>query len=222
MHCCLSHKRSAGDVKPFAADGCSPRSRWQHGMPRHFGHCRGIVEINKLTGSRRGHHDCENRPSMKAVSCFEGNLSVVELPTPQPAAGQLLLEVRRCGICGSDLHAKDHADELAEVTAATGYADFMRASTPVVMGHEFLRRGRRARPRGCQGVQAQHLRFVFGYTPLEFHDTLHMLADGKLDASALVTGTVGLEGVDAAFRALGDPERHAKILIDPSSPAKTV
>jgi threonine dehydrogenase-like Zn-dependent dehydrogenase len=159
---------------------------------------------------------------MKAVSCFEGNLSVVELPTPQPAAGQLLLEVRRCGICGSDLHAKDHADELAEVTAATGYADFMRASTPVVMGHEFLRRGRRARPRGCQGVQAQHLRFVLGYTPLEFHDTLHMLADGKLDASALVTGTVGLDGVDAAFRALGDPERHAKILIDPSSPAKTV
>jgi threonine dehydrogenase-like Zn-dependent dehydrogenase len=61
------------------------------------------------------------------------------------------------------------------------------------------------------------MRFVFGYTPLEFRDTLHMLADGDVDASALVTGTVGLEGVDAAFRALGDPERHAKILIDPAS-----
>jgi threonine dehydrogenase-like Zn-dependent dehydrogenase len=386
---------------------------------------------------------------MKAVSCFEGNLSVVELPTPQPAAGQLLLEVRRCGICGSDLHAKDHADELAEVTAATGYADFMRASTPVVMGHEFsgeviergsgvakefkpgtsvvsfpllrahggvhmtglsplapggyaeqvlaesamtfvvpngldqdtaaltepmavalhaVRRsdigkrdvaivigcgpvglavichlkakgvgtivasdfspGRRALATRCGahlvvdptddspydvvaakkgfvteapalfelGVGSMEklrkvpgwahlyrvadklgaagpkqavifecvgvpgmidavlssaplaarvvvvglcmgedrfrpsmaigkeldLRFVLGYTPLEFHDTLHMLADGQLDASALVTGTVGLDGVDAAFNALADPERHAKILIDPSSSAVDV
>lgn len=63
------------------------------------------------------------------------------------------------------------------------------------------------------------LRFVFGYTPLEFYDTLHMLADGKLDASALVTGKVGLGGVNAAFEALGDPEHHVKILIDPRSSA---
>ena len=28
------------------------------------------------------------------------------------------------------------------------------------------------------------LRFVLGYTPLEFRDTLHMLADGKVDAAA--------------------------------------
>jgi threonine dehydrogenase-like Zn-dependent dehydrogenase len=60
------------------------------------------------------------------------------------------------------------------------------------------------------------LRFVLGYTPLEFRSTLHMLADGEVEASALVTGHVGLEGVDAAFSALGDPERHAKVLIDPA------
>ena len=63
------------------------------------------------------------------------------------------------------------------------------------------------------------LRFVFGYTPLEFRDTLYLLAEGKVDASALVTGTVGLDGVDAAFRALSDPEAHAKVLIDPRSSA---
>ena len=63
------------------------------------------------------------------------------------------------------------------------------------------------------------LRFVFGYTPLEFRDTLHMLADGKLNAAPLVTGTVGLDGVAAAFDALGDPETHAKIIIDPRSAA---
>jgi threonine dehydrogenase-like Zn-dependent dehydrogenase len=61
------------------------------------------------------------------------------------------------------------------------------------------------------------LRFVLGYTPLEFRDTLHMLADGKLNAAPLVTGTVGLTGVAAAFGALGSPEGHAKILIDPQS-----
>ena len=31
----------------------------------------------------------------------------------------------------------------------------------------------------------------------------------------LITGTVGLDGVAAAFTALADPETHAKILIDP-------
>jgi threonine dehydrogenase-like Zn-dependent dehydrogenase len=63
------------------------------------------------------------------------------------------------------------------------------------------------------------MRFVFGYTPLEFRDSLHMLADGKLDAAPLITGRVGLNGVAAAFEALRDPETHAKILIDPRSDA---
>jgi threonine dehydrogenase-like Zn-dependent dehydrogenase len=63
------------------------------------------------------------------------------------------------------------------------------------------------------------LRFVLAYTPLEFRDTLHLLAEGKIDPRPLVTGTVGLDGVDAAFTALGDPEAHAKVLIDPRSAA---
>jgi threonine dehydrogenase-like Zn-dependent dehydrogenase len=63
------------------------------------------------------------------------------------------------------------------------------------------------------------LRFVIGYTPLEFRDTLHMLAEGDVDPRPLITGGVGLEGVEAAFTALADPERHAKILIDPHSTA---
>nr|WP_090273882.1 zinc-binding dehydrogenase [Mycolicibacterium komanii]CRL66738.1 alcohol dehydrogenase [Mycolicibacterium komanii] len=382
---------------------------------------------------------------MKAVSCERGTLSVVDLPSPAPARGQLLLEVRRCGICGSDLHAKDHADELTDVMDEIGYPDFMRQDTPVVLGHEFVgevaergpgvpkefkpgapvvsfpmvraaggvhmtglsplapgayaehvlaeasmsfvvpngldldiaaltepmavalhavRRsqvGKRdvaivigcgpvglavichlkslgvqtivasdfsatrremasrcgadvvvdpavdspytaagasgsiteaqqlfelavgtmeklrrvpgwshlyrvadkvgaANPKRpvvfeCVGVPGiidgivraapvqsrvvvvgvcmgtDHfrpavangkdidLRFVFGYTPLEFRDTLHLLADGKVDASALVTGTVGLGGVARAFEVLGAAEAHAKILIDPRSDA---
>lgn len=65
------------------------------------------------------------------------------------------------------------------------------------------------------------LRFVLGYTPLEFRDTLHMLAEGDIDPRPLITGTVGLEGVDTAFKALGNPDIHAKILIDPHSTAAT-
>jgi threonine dehydrogenase-like Zn-dependent dehydrogenase len=64
------------------------------------------------------------------------------------------------------------------------------------------------------------LRFVLAYSPLEYRDALHMLAEGKLDPRPLITGTVGLDGVDAAFTALGDPEAHAKILIDPRSHAR--
>ena len=386
---------------------------------------------------------------MRAVSCVHGTLSVVDLLSPQPAKGQLLLGVRRCGICGSDLHAKDHSDELTDVMTAVGYEDFMRGDTPVVMGHEFcgevlerghgaakefragttvvafplvrahggvhltglsplapggyaeqvlaeasmsfvvpngldadtaaltepmavalhaVRRseigkrdvavvvgcgpvglavichlraqgvstiiasdfsaGRRALAQRCganivvdpaqespyaalesqrgmltsapalyelgmssmermrrlpgwahlyrvadklgaaapkrpvifecvgvpgmiDGIAAVaplnsrvvvvgvcmgedrlrpslaiskeiDMRFVFGYTPLEFRDTLHLLAEGKVDASALVTGTVGLDGVAVAFDALGNPDTHAKILIDPSSAGDAV
>jgi threonine dehydrogenase-like Zn-dependent dehydrogenase len=383
---------------------------------------------------------------MRAVTCTNAQLEVVDQPTPTPAKGQLLLDVVRCGICGSDLHARNHCDEVAEVMAETGYPDFMRSNQSVVFGHEFcgevldhgpgtrkapragtpvvalplLRRGKdvhalglsTAAPGGyaeqlvveqsltlpvpnglppeqaaltepmavgwhavqraeigkkdvaivigcgpiglavilmlkahgvrtviasdfssgrralatecgadvvvdpaqdspykaasghghletpldafdlaigtieklqavrlpwwhvwraadklgaatpkhpvifeCVGVpgiiegiitgaplfsrvvvvgvcmgadqlrpsmainKEIDLRFVLGYTPLEFRDTLHMLADGKVDATPLITGTVGLPGVAAAFDALGDPEAHAKILIDPKSDA---
>jgi threonine dehydrogenase-like Zn-dependent dehydrogenase len=382
---------------------------------------------------------------MKAVVCEQGKLDLVDLPDPEPAAGQAILTVLGCGICGSDLHARYHADEQADVLAEAGYPDLMRSDQQVVMGHEFcgevssygpgsrkklpigtpvvalpLRRrgdevhaiglsakapgayaeqvlveealmfalpnglspnlavlteplaiGRHAVRRGevgtkdvavvigcgpvglavicmlkAQGVRTVvasdfspgrrrlaaacgadlvvdpvaaspyeaagergflttvpalvrlgigtmekltrlplpwhyvmrlaeklgagpsrpvifecvgvpgiidgiiasaplmtrivvagvcmqpdtirpamainkeiDLRFVVGYSPLEFRDTLHLLADGKINAAPIATGTVGLAGVAAAFDALADPEKHAKILIDPRSPA---
>jgi threonine dehydrogenase-like Zn-dependent dehydrogenase len=66
------------------------------------------------------------------------------------------------------------------------------------------------------------LRFVFGHSPLEYRDTVHLIAEGKLNCAPMITGIVGLAGVAAAFDALKDPERHAKILIDPLSATASV
>ena len=383
---------------------------------------------------------------MRAVACQHGDLDVVDLAEPEPAEGQVLLEVTGCGICVSDLHARHHADAQADVLAEAGYDGFARAHEQVVFGHEFCgtildygpKTGRKAKPgtavvalplirkpngmhaiglsasapgayaervvveeafmmavpnglepgvavltepmaiahhavnraeitkkdaaivigcgpvglgvicmlraagvetivasdlsagrralaqacgaaivvdpteqspyevlddRGYQtsiagaaasGLKAMKglrklpvpwhlvvrgldvlgltaprrpivfecvgvpgiidgiiaaaplntrvvvagvcmepdeirpvmainkeidLRFVVGYGPLEFRNTLHLLAEGKIDATHLVTGTVGLDGVANAFDALTDPEQHAKIIIDPRSTA---
>src|SRR5438270_12660438 len=74
---------------------------------------------------------------MKAVVCRETQLEVTDMPETQPGHGQVLLNVLRCGICGSDLHARHHCDELAEIAREAGYDDFMRSDQDVVMGHEF-------------------------------------------------------------------------------------
>lgn len=64
-------------------------------------------------------------------------------------------------------------------------------------------------------VKQINMQFVLGYTPDEFADSLRFLAEGKIDAAALITGTVGLDGVATAFADLANPERHAKVMIDP-------
>jgi threonine dehydrogenase-like Zn-dependent dehydrogenase len=60
-----------------------------------------------------------------------------------------------------------------------------------------------------------NLQFVLGYAPDEFAATLFHLAEGRIAAAPLITGTVGAADVAGAFADLGDPERHAKILVEP-------
>ncbi len=60
-----------------------------------------------------------------------------------------------------------------------------------------------------------NVQFVLAYTPEEFTDSLRALAEGDIDATPLITGEVGLDGVGAAFDDLSDPERHCKILVTP-------
>jgi threonine dehydrogenase-like Zn-dependent dehydrogenase len=75
---------------------------------------------------------------MRAVVCEGHELSVREVPDLIPGPGQVVIEVQRCGICGSDLHSRLHADDLADVLGEIGYDDYMRAAHPVVLGHELF------------------------------------------------------------------------------------
>ncbi|HET9012506.1 MAG TPA: galactitol-1-phosphate 5-dehydrogenase [Gemmatimonadaceae bacterium] len=60
---------------------------------------------------------------MKALLLSEyRKLSVVDMPVPDVGAGEALVRVRACGICGSDIHGYD---------GSTG-----RRIPPLVMGHE--------------------------------------------------------------------------------------
>jgi threonine dehydrogenase-like Zn-dependent dehydrogenase len=59
------------------------------------------------------------------------------------------------------------------------------------------------------------IQFALAYDPLEFVDALRAIADGAVDLAPLHTGTVGIDGVPQAFEDLGDPEQHAKILVEP-------
>ncbi len=60
-----------------------------------------------------------------------------------------------------------------------------------------------------------NVQYVLGYTPEEFAGALRLLAEGEVDAPALVTGKVGLSGVAQAFDDLANPEAHTKIIVEP-------
>src|ERR1700712_1176809 len=64
-------------------------------------------------------------------------------------------------------------------------------------------------------VKQLNVQFVLAYNAQEFAESLHHIAEGKVDVSPLITGTVGLDGVSDAFAELANPERHAKVLVDP-------
>ncbi len=66
------------------------------------------------------------------------------------------------------------------------------------------------------GIEKEiQLKFVLGYTPEEFAETLANITDGSIDSDPIITGRVGLDGVAEAFQTLGDPEEHCKIMVTP-------
>src|ERR1700748_1982717 len=60
---------------------------------------------------------------MKSLLLQEyGKFAITEMPQPEPGAGEVLVRVAACGICGSDVHGYD---------GSSG-----RRIPPLVMGHE--------------------------------------------------------------------------------------
>ncbi|ALH80885.1 zinc-binding dehydrogenase [Sphingopyxis macrogoltabida] len=74
---------------------------------------------------------------MKAMVLDGGTLALTDIAEPVPGAGQLLTRPLVCGVCGSDLHAKDHSDHLCNLLHRAGFRGFMDPAKPVVMGHEY-------------------------------------------------------------------------------------
>lgn len=65
---------------------------------------------------------------MKALVKFargQGNVEIREVPEPKPGAGQIKVEIKAAGICGSDMHV--YHDDMTGVNF----------NLPVIMGHEF-------------------------------------------------------------------------------------
>jgi threonine dehydrogenase-like Zn-dependent dehydrogenase len=81
---------------------------------------------------------------MRAAVLRSGSLYVRDdVEEPTPALGQVLVEVKACGICGSDLHFAKHGAEMLslgktmEGRASLGPDDEIDLSRDVFMGHEF-------------------------------------------------------------------------------------
>ena len=63
-----------------------------------------------------------------------------DLPEPVPGPGQVLVAVRSCGICGSDLHFAAHGElmlEMSEQAGAGAGGIEVDLSRDIFMGHEF-------------------------------------------------------------------------------------
>ena len=123
---------------------------------------------------------------------------------------------------GADLVVDPKAqDVLQEVSRANGSAppvvfECVGVEGTLSQAMELVERGGRVvvvgvcmKPdtiRPMVGITKQlTLQFVLGYTPEEYAETLAALGDGRVDTSSLVTRTVSLDELPAAFEALADP-----------------
>jgi propanol-preferring alcohol dehydrogenase len=85
-----------------------------------------ITELATSLAWHSGGSDLRGMPLMKAMVLDEPGerLRLAELPMPEPRAGQVLVKVRACAVCRTDLHVVD--GELTE------------PKLPIVPGHEIV------------------------------------------------------------------------------------
>src|SRR5579875_2376883 len=83
---------------------------------------------------------------MKALLLSEYNrLDLVDVPMPRPAADEVLIRVKACGICGSDVHGYD---------GGSG-----RRIPPIIMGHEASGTITAVGPQATGFREGQHVTF---------------------------------------------------------------
>lgn len=69
-------------------------------------------------------------------------------------------------------------------------------------------------PFACMAKE-MNINFAFYYSPEEYHAAFDALAGGRVDWELMVTGKVGYDGIDDAFRTLMGPNEHVKVIIEP-------
>ena len=75
-----------------------------------------------------------------------------------------------------------------------------------------------ARPRSCPSSPSPRscrCTSPWRTAPDEFAGALRAMAEGEIDASPMITGSVDLDGVPGAFEDLARPDEHVKILVEP-------
>ncbi len=97
---------------------------------------------------------------MRAWAVVENgaDLRPIELPTPEPTGGQVLLEVTHCGVCHSDLHIWEGFYDLGGGRRMS--LKDRGVTLPLAMGHEIVGRVVRLGPE-ASGVAVGDLRIVY-------------------------------------------------------------
>ena len=168
--------RSCGRASPArrcwsTARRAGPPTRRRTAALEHFKNAE-VVEFDQRRplgaprpAGRFPHHD-GGVHQMKAAIFRAGDIVVGDIPEPRPAAGQVLVKTLACGICGSDLHAAQHAHRMVEMSKrvpgriADGSLARRRVRPRVLLRGAGLRarhrappaarRARRARCRSCR------------------------------------------------------------------------
>jgi 2-desacetyl-2-hydroxyethyl bacteriochlorophyllide A dehydrogenase len=136
-----------------------------------------------------------------------------DVPEPVPGPGQVLVAVRACGICGSDLHFAAHGAEVlamsGRVTAGAGGMD-IDLSHDIFMGHEFsaevLEAGpdTETHPAGTLVTSLPVLLSAKGFDPIVFsNSTLGGYAERMLLSAPLLLPIPN--GLDLRHAALTEP-----------------
>ena len=74
---------------------------------------------------------------MLAAVMRDSKIVVDTVPEPEPQAGEVLVRILACGICGSDLHALEHGPLMVDASLEAGAPSVMDLTRDVIMGHEF-------------------------------------------------------------------------------------